>query len=198
MNDPYRILGISPDATDEEVKKAYRRLAKKYHPDRYQNSPLADEASEKMKEINSAYDMILDMRSGNSSRRGGYNTYSGGSYSEAAGRYTDIRILINNGRYDEAEQRLSSIPPSQRSAEWYYLMSVICYHKGWLEEAYNYASAACRLAPDDVEYRSFFSRISKQRQGTHTSYQGSSSGCGCCEFLSCLLCSDCLCNSCCR
>ena len=59
--DPYKVLGVSPDATDDEVKQAYRKLAKKYHPDRYQNSPLADEASEKMKEINSAYDMILDM-----------------------------------------------------------------------------------------------------------------------------------------
>ena len=198
MNDPYRILGITPDATDDEVKKAYRKLAKKYHPDRYQNSPLAEDASEKMKEINSAYDMIMNMRKNGTEYSSGSTYSSSYSSSSSHGRYSEIRILINNGRFDEAEQRLSSIPPTERTAEWYYLMAVISYHKGWLEEAYNYASAACRLAPDDVEYRSFFSRIRNQRNGSYSGFGGNSSlGCDCCEMFTCMLCSDCLCNVCC-
>ena len=202
MNDPYRILGISSDATDEEVKKAYRKLAKKYHPDRYQNSPLAEEASEKMTEINAAYEQIMNIRKngGHSS----YRSYSGsGTYSSAGSRYSDIRILINNGRFDEAEQRLSDISPSERTAEWYYLMAVLTYRKGWLEESYNYASAACRLDPNDTEYQSFFNRIRRQRSGDFGGGYSSDhtvSCCdgGCCEFMSCMLCTDCLCRGCCN
>ena len=76
MSDPYSVLGVKPDASDEEVNRAYRELARKYHPDNYQNNPLADLAEEKMKEINEAYDAITRMRSGGSS--GGYQ--SQGSY----------------------------------------------------------------------------------------------------------------------
>ncbi|MCL2367524.1 MAG: DnaJ domain-containing protein, partial [Oscillospiraceae bacterium] len=64
MSDPYKVLGVSPSASDDEVKKAYREQARKYHPDNYHNNPLADLAQEKMKEINEAYDAILRMRGG--------------------------------------------------------------------------------------------------------------------------------------
>ena len=73
MNDPYSVLGVSPDASDEEIKKAYRELARKYHPDNYQNNPLADLAEEKMKAINEAYDAITKQRAGRGSG-GGYQT----------------------------------------------------------------------------------------------------------------------------
>ena len=73
MRDPYTVLGVSPSATDEAVKKAYRELARKYHPDNYQNNPLADLAEEKMKEINEAYDTITKQRSS------GYSQGSGGT-----------------------------------------------------------------------------------------------------------------------
>ena len=79
MTDPYQVLGVKPDASDDEVKRAYRELARKYHPDNYQNNPLADLAEEKMKEINEAYDAITRMRGGGSS--GGYQSqgaYRGG------------------------------------------------------------------------------------------------------------------------
>ena len=62
MSDPYKVLGVSPDASDEEIKKAYRALARKYHPDKYRDNDLADLASEKMKEVNAAYEQIKQMR----------------------------------------------------------------------------------------------------------------------------------------
>lgn len=62
MTDPYKVLGVSPSATDEEIKDAYRKLAKKYHPDQYGDSPLSELAGEKMKEINEAYDTIVSQR----------------------------------------------------------------------------------------------------------------------------------------
>ena len=67
MNDPYSVLGVSPSASDADIKKAYRDLARKYHPDNYANNPLADLAAEKMKEINEAYETIQRQRESGSS-----------------------------------------------------------------------------------------------------------------------------------
>ena len=74
MNDPYQILGVPETATDEEVKRAYRELARKYHPDNYHDNPLADLAQEKMKDINAAYEQITKMRSGGRSGGNGYSS----------------------------------------------------------------------------------------------------------------------------
>lgn len=199
MKDPYEILGVSPNASDDEIKQAYRMLAKKYHPDKYANSPLAESASEKMKEINSAYDRILNDRkhAGRERRSSGYSS----GYSDSTrSHYNNIRMMINSGKFSAAEQELSVVPSNERDAEWYYLMGVVVYHNGWLEDAYNYFQTACRMDPNNVEYRSMFNRIRQQRSGAQGGYNTSSAAsesCSCCDICTCLMCSDCLC-SCCR
>ena len=98
MKDPYSILGVSSDATDEEVKNAYRALARKYHPDNYgDDNPLKDLANEKMQEINAAYDEIQRTRtSGNSSQSSSGNGYTNyGGQSSSSGIYAEIRKKIN-------------------------------------------------------------------------------------------------------
>ena len=103
MTDPYKVLNVSEDATDAQIKEAYRELAKKYHPDNYAGSPIADLASEKMKEINEAYDTIVNDRKRRKS--GGYDSASsrGAAYSYAAStEYSDVRSLISSNRIADA------------------------------------------------------------------------------------------------
>ena len=78
MRDPYQVLGVPSTATDEEVKKAYRDLARKYHPDNYHDNPLADLAQERMKEINEAYEAVQSQRKAQRSGDFGYCGLSGG------------------------------------------------------------------------------------------------------------------------
>ena len=76
MKDPYSILGVKRDASDEEIKNAYRALVRKYHPDNYaDDNPLTELATEKMQEVNEAYDEIQRIRQGGGSSQsdGGYN-----------------------------------------------------------------------------------------------------------------------------
>ena len=103
MADPYKVLGVQPSASDEEIKDAYRKLAKKYHPDQYADSPLKDLADEKMKEINEAYDAVTAMRRGG----GGYSAYNGAQNPVGGNRnsgFSDVRSLIMSGRIADAEQ----------------------------------------------------------------------------------------------
>ena len=103
MTNPYEVLGVSPDASDEEIKKAYRELAKKYHPDNYANSPLADVAEQKMKEVNEAYDEINRMRQkgkGTGSTAGSTGGYSSNG---STSQFYSVRIYIQRNMIREAE-----------------------------------------------------------------------------------------------
>lgn len=196
---PYSVLGVSENATDEEITKAYKELVKKYHPDKYANSDLAELANEKMSEINVAYDEIQKMRKNGGAYNGNTGNGYSGSYSSANAEYNSIRALINARRYAEALARLNSIPSSDRNAEWNFLYGISLYGTGRVFDAVGYIERACNMDPSNMEYRAVKDRMS----GTGFNYgngygygnrQGNSTQCSGCDVCQTLLCADCCCE----
>lgn len=192
IGDPYKILGISPNATDDEVKKAYRELSRKYHPDSYTDNPLADLAEEKFKEVQEAYQQVMkDREQGN---RG--SSYSGTSYergdSEDSMELGAVVSYLNARRYREALTALSGI--SNRTARWYYYSAIANTGIGNNIMAMEHARQAVNMEPNNSEYRNFLNQIQfqGQRYQTTRSYMGGGFGTGnlCCD----LWCADTLCE----
>ncbi|NBI66898.1 J domain-containing protein [Pseudoflavonifractor sp. 60] len=189
MRDPYTVLGVSQNASDEEVKKAYRELARKYHPDNYQNNPLADLAEEKMKEINEAYDTITKQRSGtySQSASGSYGGYQQGYASGGNPVYGRIRNLINAGDLEGAEQLLYGV--GQKDGEWYFLSGSIAYRRGWLDEAMQNYSRAVQMEPSNVEYRQALAMMQRGPMGGYRpAGYGSAAQCDPCTAYLCFSC----------
>lgn len=205
MQDPYRVLGVEPTASEDEIKKAYRSLAKKYHPDVNNGSP---EAEQRMKEVNEAYSTVMKMRRDGG---GGYTSASGHGYGtggyQAYGGYSDspqlqaVRNYIRAGHYQEAMYVLENI--SERTAEWYYLCGEASLGLGNRIAALNYARQAVSMNPNNFEYRALLSRLEGsshfyQSSGSAHGFDVPSSICGnsctaCC--MANMLC-NCLCNGC--
>lgn len=203
MKDPYEVLGVSRTASDSEIKKAYHDLVKKYHPDNYMDNPLADLASERMKEINEAYETITKSRAAGQNAGSSYGGYrpsgggsSSGSYQSNAGgaSYDAVRRCINANQLDIAENLLNDMP--NRSGEWYYLKGEIAYRRGWMDEARQNYQTACSMTPGNLEYQRALSTV----QGGFTPYRQSnyqrSDLDDACNLCNALLCLNCLCGGC--
>lgn len=191
MNDPYAVLGVSPSASDDQVKQAYRELVKKYHPDNYANNPLADLAEAKMKEVNEAYDAIVKQRT-----QGGYQSaggYGGQTGSQGNGyrppTLVQVRQLIAQNNLMEAERILRSTPAN--SGEWYYLMGSIAYRRGWMDDARQNFWTASNMDPSNLEYRQAV--MNMNATANRGAYRGNNDMGDLCTALCCL---NCLCNSC--
>jgi curved DNA-binding protein CbpA len=205
MSDPYQVLGVSPNASQEEIKKAYRELVRKYHPDNYHDNPLADLAQEKMKEINEAYDAITK---GTASSYSGSNGYGGQSYYDQgsgynsgyssgygggySGGFAEVRAALNSGNLSYAEQLLNS--SSNRNAEWYFLMGSLCYRKGWLDDARSYYQRAVNMDPTNSEYRQALSYMTTSGRAYRPVTYNNSSGPDACDICTALMCAQMCCN----
>lgn len=204
VQDPYKVLGVSRDASDEEIKKAYRELAKKYHPDLNPNDP---EAAKKMAEITEAYEQIKNGNTGGSygggqsyggqgyggfGGFGGYSNYGGwgGAHEEPQER-AECRAAVNyirNGHYNEALTALSQVPESERDGRWYYLHAVANMYLGNKIAAMNDAQKAVEIDPGNEEYRRFLQRL----QSGATDYQQYSG-----DFKTCICPGGDFCSTCC-
>ena len=158
MNDPYAVLGLSPGASDEEVKKAYRALAKKYHPDR---NPGDEAAARKMQEINAAYEQIKDPNKTAQTYSRGYSGYGGyhyGGYSQGEPNYMRAAAqYIRFGRFHEALALLERV--SDRNAQWYYLSAVANDMVGNQVTALEHIRKAVSMEPDNPEYLNVLEQI---------------------------------------
>lgn len=171
ISDPYQVLGVSRNASDEEIKSAYRRLAKKFHPD---VNPGNREAARRMNEINAAYDQIKNPQPehtagyGASGAAGGYGAWGpfGGAegYSQEPPLYQAARMNIQSNRFYEALNILSGEPESRRGAQWYYLSSIANLGLENRIVALDHIKKAVQMDPGNWEYRRILEHI--QRGGT--------------------------------
>ena len=162
MKNPYEVLGIREGASEDEIKKAYRELVKKYHPDQYRDNPLSKLAEEKLREVNEAYDHLMKNFSsgaGGSYSRGGPHGHgsAGGWSSSGSDFFNQVKSHINSGNIRVAEDMLDST--RNRPADWYYLKGLIFMRKGWYDEAYNHIQRAVNMDPSNYEYRSALNRM---------------------------------------
>lgn len=213
MSDPYSILGVDRNASDEEIKKAYRRLSRKYHPDANINNPHKDEAEAKFKEVQQAYQQIMDERE-RGYASGGYGqsgfggdpfgnsgAYGGSGQQNRSGSEEDIHLraaanYIRSGHYREALNVLDGI--KDRGALWYFYSASANSGVGNNVTALEHAKEAVRLEPDNVQYQMLLQRLQngepwyQQRQSAY-GYPGTFDS-SCCVKL-CM--ANLLCNLCC-
>ncbi len=191
MRDPFSILGVSREASDDDIKKAYRKLARENHPDKFTDPAERDRASEKMKEINAAYEEIQKIRSGRARDTYQDNQRYNETSSTGDDRYVAVRVHINAHRVREAEAVLASIPQTERGGEWYYLRGVTLMMRGNIIDAGRCFDIACEREPANEEYRAarehLRARTYAYQSGTYTTHNADCSDtfCDCLKICFC-------------
>ena len=213
MTDPYQVLGVSRSASDEEIKKAYRALSRKYHPDANINNPNRAQAEEKFKEVQQAYDQIMKEKQQGGAYSYGYGGAAGANRSYSYGgnrsyyqnqsdspKMQAAANYIANRRYAEALNVLNEIPFGERRARWYYFSAIANQETGNNIIAMEHAKRAVEMEPSNMEYRQFLQHL--QYGGTWYTNMGreydrpySSAGSWCLsmQFLN-MLCNCCCCR----
>ena len=172
---PYEVLGVSRNASIDEIKKAYKELSRKYHPDSYVGNPLSSLAEEKFKQVQEAYDAIMKEKNGDYNYAGNYNNngYSNGESGEIA----EVYNLLGRRAYSQALSLLDSMP--NRNAKWYYSSAIAQVGLGNNLRGMEYARMAVSMEPNNIEYQNLVNRLSFQgnRYGeVRNVYRGGRSG----------------------
>lgn len=199
MSDPYSILGISRDASDDEIKRAYRKLAKQYHPD----VNKAPNAEAKFKEIQNAYQQVLDQKkfgnTGGSQGQGFQNGFGGfggfggfnAGYQGGQGSTNDMQAAVNYlnaGQYQAAYNILVNL--QERDASWYYLFAIANYGMGNQIAAMDAAQTACEMDPTNQQYRQLYAQLQSGPSRYRNMQQpfGNMGNNFCCQILLCNMC----------
>lgn len=196
ITNPYQVLGVSPNASNDEIKKAYRELSRKYHPDSYADNPLAGLAEEKFKEVQEAYEQIMK------EREGGYNYGWSGERNDDSQELTAVYNYLNARRFNEALNALNSV--QQRTARWYFYSAIANAGVGNNIVAADHAAQAVNMDPYNAEYQNLLNQLEWQSRryqdnrqsntGYGRGYGNDNSSCGtgniCCD----LWCADTLCE----
>ncbi len=185
---PYEVLGVKPNATQDEIKSAYRKLIKQYHPDKFGDNPLQNLAQEKMIEINKAYDILTK----NSGENTNYNSSSSSNYSNTSTGsldFQEIRRALQSGNYAFAESKLNSI--TNRTAEWHYLYGAVLLNKGWFDSALEHMNTAVSMDPNNFEYKQGLNSLRQRGNNYSNQYYRTTNTknadmCNCCVNLWCL------------
>lgn len=170
IDDPYKVLGLEPGASDEDVKRAYRRLAKKYHPDL---NPGDQEAARRMQEVNAAYEQIKNpekFRQQSQQASGGYGDPFSGWYDPFGGAYRQQDSQQSGDQYQQAahqyirfrryQEALNTLQNStERNSRWYYLSALAHNGLGNQVTALEHIRRAVSMDPDNLEYQQVLSQI---------------------------------------
>ncbi|NLK95720.1 MAG: J domain-containing protein [Clostridiales bacterium] len=185
---PYEVLGIKPGASQEEIKSAYRKLVKQYHPDQYRDNPLQELAQQKLAEINEAYKILS---SGNTSNSNTSNYNNNSSYNSSKSEDADLRdarAYIQRRNISAAESILNRV--KTRNAEWYFLTGVVHMNKGWYDSALQNIRTASNMDPNNFEYRQTLQQMQGRTQSYGQPYyrttRNTDDACTCCLNLWCL------------
>lgn len=147
LKDPYEVLGVSRNATKEEIRDAYRDLIKRYHPDQFNNNPdMKALAEEKIKEINEAYKYLLDHFD---------DSRNAAESSKDEEIFKVARQKIDSGDYYGAQDLLVKVEDKSKP-EWYFLSGLIYFKQGWYDKAESYLKFAHEAVPDNKEYEEIY------------------------------------------
>ena len=201
MLDPYSVLGVSRNASMDEIKKAYRKLSRKYHPDANINNPNKEEAEEKFKQVQQAYDQIVREREQGASHSSWSGEFGGGYQTQDDQRSMEMRAAanyINAAHYQEALNVLNRM--TERNGQWYYYHAVANAGAGNTASAMADARRAVDMEPNNMQYQQLYQQLQSGgqwywNQGNGYGYERPGNGFGncCCQCL----CMNMLCPGCC-
>lgn len=204
MQENYKILGVSENATKEEIERAYITLKEKYSKERFCEGEVGNQAARNLTKIETAYTEIMNNFKNNQNKSGNFS-------------YQDIENAIKNGDYSDAQYKLDNA--GERTAEWHYLQSVVYYKKNWFNESKKQLEIAMEMEPQNFKYSDAYTKLKQKMEYTekqfhsgNSNYNGNQNGYqnpndrqmgeegvnDCCNICMASCCSTILCNSCCR